>query len=315
MIIDIHCHLGIPEMFPYKYIDLFAEHISKILPGITKEDVFKSDIMKRSFDGTPERLINEMDEAGIDKTVVFGVDWGLLLGEPKKSIEEYNKYIANAASEYSDRLIGFFTIDPRRKNAIDLFEKAISKWELKGLKLHPTTGYSINDLSTRRLIEKAIEFDIPVISHLGYIFGLKGHLASVSQFDDLTNDYPDLRLALAHLNYGSVDELLFFMFAKANVYCDFCAYGQIMLMNSPIDFYKNMRYFMNFEGIRDRIMFGSDWPMTSNIMSLKDWVKKIQDLGNDKLTNILENLGYKKFKKSEINKLLGKNAERFLGKL
>jgi len=302
-------------MFPEKYIDRFAEHISNIVPGVTKENVYQSEIMKKSFNGTPERLIAEMDEAGIDKAVVFGVDWGLALGEPKTSIKNYNKYIAKATKEYPDRLIGFFTIDPRRENALELFEKAISDWGMKGLKLHPTTGFLIDGQESRAILEKAIELDVPVISHLGYILALKGYLAKPKYFDLITTDYPELKISLAHLNYGEVDDLLSLMFSKTNVFCDISAHGQILVMNSPPDFYRQLRYFMNFEGVKDRVMFGTDWPMTSNIMSLKKWVETIEDLGNEKITQILNNLGYKKFKKSEISKILYKNAERFLKKI
>ncbi|TFF88761.1 MAG: hypothetical protein EU549_02385 [Promethearchaeota archaeon] len=312
MIIDIHCHLGQLEMFPAKYVDRYAAHISKMLPGVSKKDVYNSEIMKKSFDGSPERLIREMDEAGIDKTVVFGVDWGLALGEPKVSIMDYNKYVADASKEYPDKLIGFFTIDPRRKNAINLFEKAIYKWEMKGLKIHPSTGYLINGPEVRNLFEKALEFKIPIISHLGYLIGLKGYLAKPMFFDEISTDYPELKISLAHLNYGEIDDLLSLMFSKSNIYCDFCAHGQILMMNSPVDFYKQIRYFMNFEGVKDKVMFGSDWPMTSNIMSLKDWVDTVKNLRSEKITNLLDHLGYKKFKNSEIKRMLGKNAQNFL---
>jgi hypothetical protein len=312
MIIDIHCHLGQPEMFPKKYLEAFANHISKMLSGVSKKEVYDSEIMKKSFDGAPERLINEMDQAGIDKTVVFGVDWGLALGEPEVKINDYNKYIVKSCEKYPDRLIPFFTIDPRREKASQLLETAIKDWGMKGLKLHPSTGYDINGPKALEIFNKALELNIPIISHLGYLIGLKGRSAKPEFFDDISTDFPNLKISLAHLNYGSVDDLLSLMFSKTNIYCDFCAHGQILMMNSPPDLYKQLRYFMNFEGVKDRVMFGSDWPMTSNIMSLKDWVSTIRNLRSEKVSALLDNLGYKKFKNSEIKKLLGKNAEGFL---
>jgi hypothetical protein len=183
---------------------------------------------------------------------------------------------------------------------------------MKGLKLHPSTGYDINGPKALEIFNKALELNIPIISHLGYLIGLKGRSAKPEFFDDISTDFPNLKISLAHLNYGSVDDLLSLMFSKTNIYCDFCAHGQILMMNSPPDLYKQLRYFMNFEGVKDRVMFGSDWPMTSNIMSLKDWVSTIRNLRSEKVSALLDNLGYKKFKNSEIKKLLGKNAEGFL---
>ena len=52
--------------------------------------------------------------------------------------------------------------------------------------------------------------------------------------------------------------------------------------------------------------------MTSNIMSLKDWVNTIKSLSDDKISLLIEKYGYKKFKKNEIVKILGANAEKFL---
>ena len=299
-------------MIPEKYWRAFAANVASMLDDVSIDDVFKSEIFANSIDGSPERLINDMNEAGIDKSVVFGVDWGLALGEPKISIEAFNKYIANACKNYPDRLIGFFTIDPRRKKAVDLFEKAIIKWDMKGLKLHPTTGYFLNGTEARDLFKKAEELSVPVISHLGYIISLKGYLARPHYFDEISSDFPELRISLAHMNYGEVDDLLNLMFCKANVFCDISAHGQILTLYSPADFYRQLKYFMNFSGVQDKTMFGSDWPMVTNIMSLKNWVNTIKDLRNDEISKILDNYGYENFFSSDIENILGRNAQRFL---
>ncbi|MHA1651188.1 MAG: amidohydrolase family protein, partial [Candidatus Helarchaeota archaeon] len=102
------------------------------------------------------------------------------------------------------------------------------------------------------------------------------------------------------------------MFMKPNVYCDISAHGQILMMNSPPDFYRQLRFAMNHEGVSNRVMFGSDWPITGNIMSLAQWIETIQNLTDPKVTQLLENLGYKKFRNKEIKQILGKNATQFL---
>lgn len=47
-----------------------------------------------------------MDEAGIDKTVIFNYDVGLLVGDDKLCIIEQNKQYAKLVERYPDRLIG-----------------------------------------------------------------------------------------------------------------------------------------------------------------------------------------------------------------
>lgn len=313
MIIDAHCHLWQRDMLPEKYWLSVANMMAKIVPGSPSvEKILESEIMRKFMDGSCDRLIKEMDEANIDKAIVFGNDWGLLLGEAKISINDFNIFIADAAKDYPDKLIPFFTIDPRRPKAEELFETALTKWEMKGLKLHPTTGFHPDGEECYNLFEIANRYNVPIITHMGYIVGLKGRTARPEYFDSPTTDFPDLLFSFAHLNYGGIDDLVGMMFAKSNVYCDISAHGQILMMNSPTDFYRQLRFVMNHQGCSARVMLGSDWPSTTNIMTLSKWVETIQNLKNEKVSEILDKLGYNKFKNKEIDQILGKNATKFL---
>lgn len=314
MIIDAHCHLWQRDMLPEKFWVSTAWMITQMFPGAPSiEKMMESEVMEKNVNGTPERLLKEMGEAGIDKSIIFGVDWGLALGEPKISIKDYNKYIANAAKEYSDKFIPFFTIDPRRPKAAELFETALTKWEMKGLKLHPSTGYFPDGKESYSLFEIADKYKVPIITHSGYIMGLKGgRTARPEFFDAPTSDFPYMRFSFAHMNAGEIEKLVSLMYFKPNIYMDISAHGQILMMNSPPDFYRELRYAMNHEACSTRIMFGSDWPITSNLMSLSNWVKIIKNLENQKVTEILDKYGYRKFKNKEIIQILGKNAVKFL---
>ncbi len=313
MIIDAHCHLWHRDMLPEQYWRRYALMLSKVVPGSPSIDqILKSEIMEKSMDGSLERLMTEIEAASIDKSIIFGVDWGLALGEPKIPINEYNKFIADSAKEHPSTLIPFFTIDPRRPKADDLFEKALTKWEMKGLKLHPSTGYLPDGEDCYKLFKIANEYEVPIVTHTGYIIGLKGRTARPEYFDAPTTDFPHLQFSFAHLNYGSVNDLVEMMFMKPNTYCDISAHGQISIMNSPADFYRQLRFAMNHEGVSSRVMFGSDWPTVSNIMSLAKWVETIKNLNDQKISEILNKFGYAKFKNKEINQILGKNAVKFL---
>ena len=97
-------------------------------------------------DATGEKLVAEMDAAGVDKSCIFALDYGLATGEPEVFIEEQNHMIAEAARRFPGRLIPFFTVDPRRPEGLDMFRQAVEDWGMRGLKLHPTTGYHPYDL-------------------------------------------------------------------------------------------------------------------------------------------------------------------------
>ena len=312
MIIDIHAHLWLRKYIPEKYWYNYSKNISRMLKGSTPESILDSSLMRDSYDGNPERLIKEMDQAGIDKSVVFGVDWGLALGEPQASIIELNDYVLSAVKKYPDRLIGLFTIDPRRKNSDKLFEEYLDKG-MSGLKLHPTTGYLPNGPEAYKLYLIALKRNVPVLSHSGYASSLMGSLSMPSYFDSVTSDIPDLKICLAHMSGGAVEELIDMMFFKSNVYCDISTQGQISATSSPANFYLDLKHLLNYGAIQKKVLFGSDWPLTGSLMTLKKWVKTIKKLPtNEKAQKILTNFGYKRFTEMEINKVLGENAQEFL---
>jgi hypothetical protein len=58
------------------------------------EEGVRNNILDGFWDPDGEKLIKEMDEAGIDKTVIFPQDYGLPLGEPNITIKEQNKAFA-----------------------------------------------------------------------------------------------------------------------------------------------------------------------------------------------------------------------------
>ncbi|NVM01184.1 MAG: amidohydrolase family protein [Candidatus Helarchaeota archaeon] len=313
MIIDTHCHLWQRDMLPERFWWSSAYMISRIVsdsPSV--ERILESELMQRSMDGSAKRLLTEMEEAKIDKSIIYPVDWGLALGEPKISINDYNKFIADAAKDSPDKLIPFFSIDPRRANAEKLFEKALTTWEMKGLKLHPSTGYLPDGKECYKLYKIADEYKVPIITHSGFIMGLKGRTARPEYFDAPTTDFPEVLFSFAHLNFGKVDELVAMMFMKPNIYCDISAHGQILMVNSPPDFYRQLRFAMNHEGVSPRVMFGSDWPITNNLMSLSKWVETIENLKNQKVSDILDKYGYRRFRNKEIKQILGINASKFL---
>lgn len=60
--------------------------------------------------GPASTLIEDMDAAGVDKTIVFGVF----------GIRENNEFVLNAFKEYPDRFIPFVYFDPRyEEEALD----------------------------------------------------------------------------------------------------------------------------------------------------------------------------------------------------
>ena len=57
----------------------------------TSDQDFAEKIVRPLTDSNADNIIAEMDGAGVDKTVIFGVDYGLLFGDPPIQILDQNK--------------------------------------------------------------------------------------------------------------------------------------------------------------------------------------------------------------------------------
>lgn len=114
MIIDVHRHMwSVQERYPSDFADLPGQELSPP-PGL-------------DWRRTTHEMIDEMDGAGVDVAVLIVADFASRLGEPPFSIEEENRFIAEARDLYPERIIAFYGIDPRRPGAADGFQKAIEE--------------------------------------------------------------------------------------------------------------------------------------------------------------------------------------------
>jgi len=308
MIIDIHAHIfgkgWIPKEFFYGVARFITHEFAK--QGIQESNEAVGDtLIESSNDPEAKSLLAEMDEAGIDKSVLLPVDFGIPLGDPEVSIEEVNKKYAELARKYPDRLIAFAGVDPRRKNGLDLFKRCIEDWEMKGLKLHPSAGFYPNQKEVYPLLEKACEWKIPVLIHSGAMMvPLRSKYSQPIHFDDLATDFPDLPIITAHSGgpFGYT-QMISIMMIKLNIMADISAWQVIADRNYHL-FCRALRELMDFVE-PERIFFGSDSPSLRSIMSNKDWVKLLKDLPQKAPEGIT-------FREEEIALLLGGNAKRLL---
>jgi len=305
VIVDIHTHLfGAPRKFFHGVARYSTREFAK--QGIHESNEEMGDsLMESSDDPEAVGLLAEMEEAGIDISVLLPADLGLELGEPEISIEEMNKRYALLAQKHPNRLIAFFGVDPRRSNALDLFKRGIEEWGMRGLKLLPSSGFYPNQQEVYPLLEKAGDWKIPVIIHSGpTMVHMRSRYSQAIYFDDLAVDFPDLPIIAAHgggvLNYSP---MLSIMHLKLNLMIDISAWQFPAAKNYPY-FCRMLREFMDFTE-PERIFFGSDRPALSTVMSNKDWVALIKNLPQKASKGIT-------FKEEEITALLGTNAQKLL---
>ena len=227
-------------------------------------------------DPTGDRLVETMDRAGVDTSVVFPLDYGLFTGEPGVPIEEQNFKVCEAARRHPGRLVPFFSIDPRRPEAVPLFEKAIAEWGVNGLKLHPCAGLYAGDEECKPLYEMCLDHDLPVLIHTGsQPAPFKSRYARPAFVDDVAAEFPELKIIMAHVGHNWWEEAVLVGSVKPNVCYDVSGW-QPAIGEYPQVFYRMLRRLLDTVGPW-RVFFGSDGPYLNGILPLEDWVAAVEN--------------------------------------
>lgn len=152
---------------------------------------------------SPEELIKQMDENGVDMAVVCPQAY------PMTTVLEVNQRdndgIADAVRRYPDRLIGFGVATPYGgpdKGAGEV-ERAIKKLGLRGIKLHQRLhGYHLIERLVGPILSACERLKVPVLVHSG---DCKSHPAVVGI---LALAHPGLTVIMAHMGQGYFQEAI-----------------------------------------------------------------------------------------------------------
>jgi predicted TIM-barrel fold metal-dependent hydrolase len=307
MIIDIHRHFvaynWFSENFWRNYARIIQQITSRMGRSFSFEDI-QAKVFPLYFDTDGEKHLEQMEKAGIDKTVVFLFDTGLFTGEPEISIEEQNKIIFKTAKKYPDKIIPFVHIDPRRRGAIEFVKKAVEEWGAKGLKLHPGAGFNPEESATLKLIEAVADYGIPVITHTGpSIVPTSSRYCDPIYLDKILLSFPQINVIVAHMAYGYRPQLCSFAWQRPNLYTDISV-SQDMAKKDYPKFARTIREVVDAFG-PERVLFGTDSPFTWGVLPEKDFVTAIKDLTTKAPDDA-------KFTVNEIEMLLGMNAKKLL---
>ena len=147
---------------------------------------------------------------------------------------------------------------------------------------------------------------LPVLSHTGGTPSpFRAKYAQPIYFDDVTIDFPNLKIIMAHMGFGWWEEASMLVARHKNLFGDICGWLTYAKANHEI-FCKNLRYMIDLVGPK-KIMFGTDGPVgrVINPETNKEWVQILKDLPKKSPDGI-------EFTQDEIDGLLGDNATSFL---
>lgn len=192
MIIDFHTHI-----FPRKFRD---DRVALLQRDAAFREMYTN---PNSRMATAERLIDRMDEDGVDMSVVMGIGW-----ESFELARVCNDYIVESVTKYPDRLIGFASVNPAWGDQAASEAERYAEAGLRGIgELHPSAqGYDIADHSTMLSLMNVVKsHELIVTTHssepVGHEYPGKGTIYPEVLLRFIQN-FPDQTIVCAHWGGG-----------------------------------------------------------------------------------------------------------------
>ena len=282
-VVDAHMHIWgsrewMPEATWSSWVRVWGRH--RLQPADRNQDYVEQHIFPGFWDPRGEKLVREMDDAGIDASVIMPMDFGLACGEAGISIEEKNRRCGEIAALHPGRVYTCVGVDPRRPGAVDLFRRGVVEWGARGLKLYPPTGFYANDPLCYALYEAALELGKPVAFHTGAVaYPLKSKYGDPVYIDAVAARYPELQIVLLHTGFADcwTSEAIQVAMYKSNVYCELAGWQDRGLTSEELS--RTVLYMRDRIGA-DRILFATDRtaPGARKRLTQLKWVEMMRGL-------------------------------------
>jgi len=286
--IDIHAHLFHPRWYPQAFQDALLRDFQRRQQkqGQRGADAIARQLFKMLTDDTGIPTVKIMDKVGIEKRVILVLDWGIELGEAERSIWEIHKEILEICRQFSDRLIGFAGVDPRRKDAAELLAWAFDGMGARGLKLHPTGGWKLSDPKTCEVVALAAQRKLPVLVHLGKTVDVLNDVnAQPEPFMELARQFPKIPFIAGHSGFDLWESFVKAPVVPDNIYFDISGWQERIRGKGENILSDLAKLHAAFPG---RVCFGTDSPFYSFnlVMSEKQWVERVVAPFSGKWANV-----------------------------
>jgi predicted TIM-barrel fold metal-dependent hydrolase len=173
----------------------------------------KADPAKPEHDGGFEKLIADMDEAGIEK--------GLLVDAANASYGDIHR-------RYPGRFITLATFDPHDgMRAVRELERLIKEDGVHGFRLSALyNSIPANDRRYYPLYAKCVELDVPVriYTAMNYANDRPYDVGHPRYLDDVAVDFPELRIVAGLAGWPWVNEMVALLRRHPNLYVDTSAH-------------------------------------------------------------------------------------------
>lgn len=137
-----------------------------------------------------DSMVAVMDKFGIEKSVVSSlkaIQYDFVMG---------NQEVKEACDRYPDRFIPISVVHPRhREDAKRELLRTVKEWGFRALKLHPVDQcFPADCLSSRRIVQTAVELDIPVFFHCS-----QDDFANPYRIARVAKEFPEAKIVMCHM--------------------------------------------------------------------------------------------------------------------
>ena len=246
----------------WKIIDTHAQlWTEEVVSNLPQEIHSKyEEVFKRKLSYSLDELFMEMEDVGIDRIVIVGID-----AETTFNYKIPNEEVLKAMRRGEGKVIGFMGIDPRKKeSAVREIEK-LHRDGFRGIKLVPHLHeVKPNSEEMYPIYEKAQELGIPILFHTGTQFhtGSRLKYCRPIYLDDVAVDFPNLKIIMAHFGYPWYEEALSIVRRHDNVYFNIAGWRPKYIPKKVIRLMDSI--------LVDKALFGTDYPLIKHEIAVKE---------------------------------------------
>lgn len=233
MIIDAHAHAHV-----------WPDRIAEIALSASTD---RLDNLAARGDGTVGGLTADMDASGVSMSCCLGI------ANQARHVESVNRFVEELSS---DSRFGFGTVHVDLPVADNL--ASLKRHHIRAVKIHPLfQGFALDDPRLWETFE-AFGDEIAVITHVGAGGTPEANrLSSPRMIADIARQFPRLKLMACHFGGYKILDDAEEMLAGADVILE-TSWPPSLKTLRP----ERVRDLIRKHGA-ERIIFGSDWPMTS----------------------------------------------------
>jgi predicted TIM-barrel fold metal-dependent hydrolase len=330
MIINCHCHIFdlkcVPQEFKNRFVLNLKNPVHKFIHFLLKRllppesgPAHLLSIAEKSILEIAQKLVQEMDEAGVDICTPLMMDmaYNPVFGGGLKDFEDQMTETAEAVQAINTqygrtRMMPFIAVDPRRPEIYSIVTDELESGVFKGVKIYPVMGYDPGDARLDEIYEYCVDKRVPITTHCSYL-GIPGfhkyyEMAHPDRWEKVLDKFPALILNLAHNDLTGrswqpkIENLIK---TYDNVYTDLSCNIEMWFM--PRRYFKNVKRLLNEDKVKDRVLYGTDWYMGRYLWDETSYLKWFREYARKIFWCRV------KFTEAEMKRLTEDNPKRFLG--